>query len=274
MRILVVANDTDISNELERALQAANSPRFAMRVIMDPATALEHLANAEYTLILYYLDEAKTSLTQMARFIGNHLPAPAACLTKAWSPELEEAALRTGAAACLDMNQLLHDLAYTAARSLNMTCRLEQRLHAAEAQSRQEHELRMFYERLAGHSSVAFSQEMQNTGPLRLHSTDTFEHYVQRFADLLELALESHAFKVRYNLTETMQSMSEELGFMRVGPRDLVDIYAAALKAKKDKVGRRKYRALAEEGRMLLLEIMGYMVTFYRKYSFASDGEG
>ena len=54
-------------------------------------------------------------------------------------------------------------------------------------------------------------------------------------------------------------------GWVRPAPaRDVVAAYRAALEARKDlPAGRR--RTLVEEGRLLVLELMGHLVSYYRR---------
>jgi hypothetical protein len=50
------------------------------------------------------------------------------------------------------------------------------------------------------------------------------------------------------------------------GPRDLVDMHGLALKIKTREVTPQKMGAYVEEGRFLILELMGYLAAFYRNY--------
>ena len=58
--------------------------------------------------------------------------------------------------------------------------------------------------------------------------------------------------------------MADELGFLKAGPRDVVQIHRAVLKKKTREVVIAKAQAYAEEGRLLALELMGHLVSYYR----------
>ena len=102
---------------------------------------------------------------------------------------------------------------------------------------------------------------------LREGLPDTFKEMTKRYCDLLDLALEQRDFKVEHNISEKLRSISEEMGFLKAGPRDVVEIHSAALKQKSSETTPQKFQIYAEEGRVMVLELMGYLVSFYRGYS-------
>ena len=63
--------------------------------------------------------------------------------------------------------------------------------------------------------------------------------------------------------------MAEELGLLKAGPRDVVEIHSTALKEKRHKVTPQKAQAYAEEGRLMALQLMGHLVSYYRNYSLS-----
>ena len=61
--------------------------------------------------------------------------------------------------------------------------------------------------------------------------------------------------------------MGEQLGRLKAGPRDVVEIHTIALKDKgNNNVPHPKTQAFMEEGRLLVLELMGHLVSYYRNH--------
>ena len=56
---------------------------------------------------------------------------------------------------------------------------------------------------------------------------------------------------------------------MNGGPREVIDIYTSALKQRTDPAIDGKSRAYLAEGRFLVLELMGYLVSSYRNLAGA-----
>lgn len=115
--------------------------------------------------------------------------------------------------------------------------------------------------------------------PLRESLPDLFDELVQDYGELLDLALEQRIYKVNYQLSESLRTLGDQLGFMKAGPRDVVQIHHAALLKRGANVTISKSRAYLEEGRLLVLELMGNLVSYYRNYTLSvreintSDGQ-
>jgi CheY-like chemotaxis protein len=108
--------------------------------------------------------------------------------------------------------------------------------------------------------------------PLRESLPAFFDEMVEHYGELLDMALEQRIYKVNYQLSESLRALGDQLGFLKAGPRDVVQIHHAALKNKAANVTISKSRAYLEEGRLVVLELMGYLVTYYRNYTLSIRG--
>ena len=134
-------------------------------------------------------------------------------------------------------------------------------------------------EQLSASSPTAVTAQAYGLAPLRESESDTFDELIQHYGDLMDLALEQRSFKVEHNLSERLRSTGERLGFLKAGPRDVVEIHSTALKRKSSQATPQKAQAYAEEGRLMVLELMGCLAAYYRTFSigmrktYASDRE-
>ncbi|MBF0480766.1 MAG: PAS domain-containing protein [Desulfovibrionaceae bacterium] len=101
---------------------------------------------------------------------------------------------------------------------------------------------------------------------LREASAELFADLTERFADLLAKAVEMLAIKVDYNIQAKIGEISEALGSMRAGPRDATEIFLAALQKNCMGVSTEKCRAYREEGRIMLIELIGKLAVYYRNH--------
>lgn len=108
------------------------------------------------------------------------------------------------------------------------------------------------------------SQPLSESLPLR------FQELTQFYSNLLDLALERRVYKVEYNISGQLRVLAEHLGFLRASPRDVVEIHTAALKDKIHGESSTKVQVYLEEGRLMVLELMGHLVSFYRNYSLGA----
>ena len=125
--------------------------------------------------------------------------------------------------------------------------------------------------RLHGLPKAPLTTRMFGMLSLREGAPHVFEKLVECYKDLVDLALEQQAFKVEHKVSEKLCSMAEEMGFMKAGPRDVVEIHTAALGRKTSKATPQKAQAVTEEGRLLVLELMGHLTSYYQKSSIGSQ---
>ena len=156
---------------------------------------------------------------------------------------------------------------------------LTERKRAEEAQAQAarveqlERELRSLGQ-VSVSADTTVTARMFGLKPLYESAPDTFRELVQGYGDLMDLALEQRAYRVDHSVSGRLRSISDELGFMKAGPRDVVEIHSKALKTKTNSGTPEKTQAYAEEGRLMVLELMGYLVSYYRNYGSGPKEDG
>jgi len=129
-----------------------------------------------------------------------------------------------------------------------------------------EKELRSL-ERLTSPAQITVTAKMFGLVSLREGLPDTFNQLVERYGELMELALEQRAYRVKHNIPEELRLLAEQVGFLKAGPRDVVEIHSRTLKMKTNGVTPQKAQAYVEEGRVMVLELMGYLASYYHTNS-------
>lgn len=113
-------------------------------------------------------------------------------------------------------------------------------------------------------ASRSVRSEDSSSSLLREDMPDTFQQIVANYGELIDLALDQRVYKVNHRLAHRLRSLSKWLGQLRAGPRDVVEIHSTVLKKKLDGVTSMREQALIEESRLLLLELMGHLINYYR----------
>ncbi|CAN5429072.1 hypothetical protein BH10PLA2_BH10PLA2_33310 [soil metagenome] len=124
-------------------------------------------------------------------------------------------------------------------------------------------------EKLAAAPPTPVTSRAYGSLPLREGQGKAFDDLVEGCARLLEAALEKQQYKGSAEQIETIRSLSDRLGFLRAGPRDVIDIYSSALKRKTSNASALRAKGYVEEGRLLVLELMGHLVSYYRSAACA-----
>jgi len=117
---------------------------------------------------------------------------------------------------------------------------------------------------------TATTAQMLGLMPLHQSAPNIFDEMLQRYGDLIELALEQQAYRVEHDISGNLRSIAEELGHLKAGPRDVVELHSSALKRKTNAASYAKAQAYMEEGRVMVLELMGHLASYYRTYSLGA----
>lgn len=101
------------------------------------------------------------------------------------------------------------------------------------------------------------------SGPVKDRASKVFARMVDNYHDLLDKYLEQLVVSSPKPV-KAMADLIRELGTYGGTPRDLLDIHVAALEAAVQDANPRRAEAYSIEGRLLALEMMGFMVDYYR----------
>lgn len=144
--------------------------------------------------------------------------------------------------------------------------RLKRELKETRWREQQEKRMRLL-ERLSGSPQPAVNAQYTGSEGVKDSLPDRFRDLSQRYGYLLEMALERPARNATRDISEGLRAISEELGVLKAAPRDLLDVHSETLRIKSCGSTLEKAKECADEGRLMLIEAMGYLVSYYRNYS-------
>ena len=131
-----------------------------------------------------------------------------------------------------------------------------------------EDELAAFERMAAPPSTSAVTAQLFGATPL--HDRAPLEHsaIVESYASLLDTALHRKAYRGQgEGLAEDLRVLAERLGDLGAGPREVTEVHARALRHAVRGATAAKTQALLSEGRLLALELMGNLASYYRRRS-------
>lgn len=134
-----------------------------------------------------------------------------------------------------------------------------------------EREIRLL-ERLAHPPRAAITAQAFGLKRLSENLPATFNDLVEQYGQLLDQALEKRAYKINRNVADHLRTLSEQLGFLKAGPRDVIELHITTLKRKSKNKTSKIAQAYTEEGRLQVLELMGYLTSYYLNRSLDRTG--
>jgi hypothetical protein len=88
---------------------------------------------------------------------------------------------------------------------------------------------------------------------------------IGRYERLLEQVVEARAFRIQFDRAAETQTIAAIFGRQSAGPRDVIRLHTEVLERIQGQLPpSQKLQVYLEESRLLLIEVMGYLATYYR----------
>lgn len=147
------------------------------------------------------------------------------------------------------MISAMEDITERVQQERKRQAQMEQELHALEL--------------LSASPQTTITAQSFNAQSIREQFPNIFLKLTQQYGDLIDLALEQRMYKVDHQLSDNLRTIAQHLGALNARPRDVVEMHVTTLKDRTQSVTSAKAKAYAEEGRLVILELMGYLTSHY-----------
>ncbi len=268
LKVLLVEDSPDDAEVIRDILAQAAGQKYDLQLAGMLSEASTHLDQEQFDVILLDLSLPDSQgLDTVQKMIGKAPNIPIIVLTGLRDEAIAVKSLAKGAQDYLTKIRLDSDILVRAIRYAVERHTLQTELNAARQQAARERELQNL-DRFSESASTHITAQSFGFAPLSEAGVDNFNILVQRWENLLDLAVERLTFKGKYNLSQELRSIADEIGFLKGGPRDVVEIYSTALRNKAEDATAKMVDTMTEEGRLLVLELMGYLAVYYRSNSW------
>lgn len=263
--LLIEDNPGDV-RLMQELLSEERTPGLVIETAENLAHGLERLHLGSFDVVLLDLGLPDSEGMDTLSGVREYAPeTPVVVLTVQNDEVTAIRALQAGAQDYLvkgelDAKVLIRSIRYAVER-LRLLIELDRARHAEQ----QEREFRSLA-RFAPADSVSITAKMYGKTPLKDELPHSFDELVKRYMRILGLAVESKAYKVDHPVSAGLRQIGQDLGFLKAGPRDVIDIHQAALQEKTEELGGADLRICIEESRFLVLELMGNLAAHYRDY--------
>jgi len=145
-------------------------------------------------------------------------------------------------------------------------------------QEKKDQEIRELHEALAAQKTLtgwdesAVTAGIAGVGPLRERDSEAFAGIQTDYGLLLDQYLKAIGLNVSPPRRE-ISALADRLGDLGAGPRDVIDLHTRVVAAKCQDVPPKRAKVYTVEGRLLVLEVMGYLVDYYRMRTRTSRRE-
>ena len=102
--------------------------------------------------------------------------------------------------------------------------------------------------------------------PLQQSVPGLFNDLTKQYKDLLDIALNEDP-KTKELISDELHFIGDELCTLKAGASDVLEIHSIAMELKSKEINPIYAEVFAGKARLILLELMGYLISDYRKHS-------
>ncbi|BAU63420.1 response regulator receiver protein [Stanieria sp. NIES-3757] len=266
-RVLLVEDEPEDLKKLQTILTNAHSASFRRGFNLTWAETVAQgkqlIAQTEFDVVILDLmlpdSRGLNTLREIQSIISK---IPIIVLTSIEDEIVAVKVLELGACGYLPKNVLEQNLLIYAIRTA-----IERKLQLAKFEEWQKQqpaqEIALLENFLA---DKTINEQLADSESLQQKMPDIVAEIKERYHDLLDRFVEQRIYKVQYEINRNIEVLVEQLGYLQATPRDLIEIHTTILKQKQATLGQRQAMTYTIEGRYLLLEMMGKLAAYYRKY--------
>jgi len=270
MKILLVEDDAGDARLVLEMFKDIDPNRFDIERVERLEDALEKLEYGEFDLTILDLGLPDSSgLDTFFKFHAGAPQMPIVIMSGLNDEDIAAEAVRRGAQDYLvkgqaDANLLARSVRYAVERN-ELLLELE-RLRLQEQENRKEEEF-LSMEKFSERASTTVTSRMFGILPLKEALPEIFAEKVIDYSATVEKAIEQRLYNENYNISDELKKIAEDLGFLKAGPQDVLDIHCEAMRKKFDPKWTKRNKAYNDEGRLMIIELMGFLMIHYRRYS-------
>jgi len=117
---------------------------------------------------------------------------------------------------------------------------------------------------LTGWQESSMTADLAGVGPLRERVSEIFSSMQTEYESLLDQYIESIGYKKPPPSRDEIRKLADRIGDQGAGPRDVIDLHINAVAVKCQGAHPNRAIVYTKEGRVLALEVMGYLADYYR----------
>lgn len=272
-KVLLVEDNPGDARLFHELLSAPGQDAFDVTQVSRLEEGLRYLDSEQVDVVVLDLSLPDSSGLETVKMAAEHAArynTPVVVLTGQSFAHQGVEAVQLGAQDYL-IKSKLDDLLLS--RSLRYAIERQQLLNALERERerRQQAEELAQLEKLSGPSTAQITARSYGIVSIRESAPETFAELVNEYRTLVEETIEEHALKVDRNVSGKIHDLVQDLGVLGATPRDVTEIHVAAIKQCKSGANFRKATTITEEGRMILIEVLGNLATYYRAFFKPTD---
>ena len=154
------------------------------------------------------------------------------------------------------------------ARDITVQRELQKELEKAKQREQHEKEIKSLEELARLPKKPDVTVQLFGLAPLQKSVPGIFNDLVERYEVLIDKALEDdQSTGLKNTISDELRIIGDELCTLKAGPSDVMEIHSKVMKNRNKNITSANAQAFTEKTRFMVLELMGHLVSYYRKHS-------
>lgn len=267
IKLLLVSDNTQVTDVVLARISPPQSPlRFEVARAVNVDQVAARLADDFFDVLLLDVD-GTADQKQTLDLVRDMTAAPIAVVLVLSADEtFALAAIAAGAQDCVFTGPSLEARLLRAIRFAIERRRFAGKLIETHDRETSEAEMRGLGA-MIGPLPLPISARSLGTVPLRVREQRRFHGLIEEYGRFIDEVLQG---RPGTNTDATIAAFAQSLGALDAGPRDVVDLHKVVITTKLEGLPAPKAKSCVEEGRLLLLKVMGQLVSVYRTLSWGN----
>ncbi len=263
--VLLVEDDAADALLIQEALGLVHGVAFSVTHVSRLSEALERVAVDAFEVVLLDLNlPDSTGLHTFEAVFAVAKDIPVLVLTALADEDAGIKAVQLGAQEFLVKAQVQNALLGRVIRFVIERHQLKHTLNLLRQREEQKREFASM-ELMSRPRGTALTARLYSASPLRESAVAQFDAIVSRYGGILDMALDWRVHREDNHNSKDLLELGFDLGLLHAGPRDVIDVHVRSLKSRISDACEKKAQAYMDEGRLIVLELMGNLAGFYRR---------
>ena len=276
IRVLLIEDNPADQRIIQELLAQRGRRPFELECAQTLRQGLDLLSGEVFDAVMLDLSLPESSgIDTFFRVHQRYPEVPIVILSGLGSEEVASRAVGSGAQDYLLKDEMSPELLVRAIRYAIERRRLSNELEEARQLKHRDRELKSL-ERLSGAQKTAVTAKLFSLGSVSENVPQVFDQLVHQYGEILEASAAQNLGEMDEAISKRVQGLVERgnLALLKADARDVLEIHSSALKSKLVGASPEKAEAYVEQGRLLLVELLGGLLSYYRNYAKDIIGEG
>lgn len=117
-------------------------------------------------------------------------------------------------------------------------------------------------------SSTSVTSKIYEASAFFKNNKEIYNQLIEAYGNIIHKSIDSRIYKMEYDPSIELRELADILGFHKANPKEVIELHSDYYSQKIREAHPKRIKIYFEEARIILLQLMGYLVNYYRNRIF------